>query len=256
MILKRSNLRTIYFNKKTPKPLKKYKKQNNYCRKLYKKERKAFFSNLNPSNNLWQKAFWKYIQQFFSEKIKISNKITLVDDNDVIVSDDQSISEELKSFFKNATKSLNTRQNSYLIDESNKMEDQIKKAIFKYKKRPSIILIKNKITVPELFVFTEASVSDIEIESSNLFTKKVSTFKNITPKVLKVNIESCSEVLTKLFNNTILSSDFPDKLKFANASLIFKKDDPQKSRNHRPVSVLTRVKLAAGDEPSTATSQV
>ena len=139
MILKRSNLRTIYFNKKTPKPLKKYKKQNNYCRKLYKKERKAFFSNLNPSNNLWQKTFWKYVQPFFSEKIKISNKITLVDDNDVIVSDDQSISEELKSFFKNATKSLNIRQNSYLIDESNKMEDQIKKAIFKYKKRPSII---------------------------------------------------------------------------------------------------------------------
>ena len=93
-------------------------------------------------------------------------------------------------------------------------------------------------TVPELFAFTEASVSDIEKELSNLNVKKASTFKNITPKVLKASIESCSEVLTKLFNNTILTSNFPDKLKVADVSPIFKKVDPQKSKNYRPVSVL------------------
>ena len=53
--------------------------------------------------------------------------------------------------------------------------------------------MKNKITVPKLFAFTEASVSDIEKESSNLNTKKASMFKNITPKILKASIESCSE---------------------------------------------------------------
>ena len=77
-----------------------------------------------------RKTFWKYIQPFFfSEKRKISNKITLVDDNETIVSDDQLVSEELNSFFKNATKSLNIRQSSYLIYKSNKIEDQVKKAI-------------------------------------------------------------------------------------------------------------------------------
>ena len=91
--------------------------------------------------------------------------------------------QELNSFFKNATKSLNIRQNSYLIDESNEIEHQVKKAIFKYKNHPSIILIKNKITVPELFAFTEASVSDIKKELSNLNMKKASTSMNITPKV-------------------------------------------------------------------------
>ena len=34
----------------------------------------------------------------------------------------------------------------------NETEDQVKKAIFKYKNHPRIILIKNKITVPELYV--------------------------------------------------------------------------------------------------------
>ena len=103
---------------------------------------------------------------------KSSNKITLVDDNDTMVSDDQSILEELHTFFKNATKSVNIGQNSCQTDESNEIEDQVKKAIFRYKNHPSIILIKNKITVPEIFVFTEASLSDIEKELSNLNTKK------------------------------------------------------------------------------------
>ena len=48
---------------------------------------------------------------------------------------------------------------------------------------------------------------------------------------MKVSIESCSEVLTKLFNNTILTSVFPDKLKVSVVSPIFKKDDSQKSKN-------------------------
>ena len=82
--------------------------------------------------------------------------------------------------------------------------------------------------MPELFSFTEASISDIEKELSNLNTKKASTFKNITPNVLKASIMSCSEVLTKLFNNAISTSDFPNKLKVADVSPIFEKHGPQK----------------------------
>ena len=61
---------------------------------------------------------------------------------------------------------------------------------------------------------------------------------------MKASIESCSEVLTKLFNNTILTSNFPDKSKVADVSPIFEKDDPQKSKNYRPVSVLPVVSKA------------
>ena len=75
-----------------------------------------------------RKTFGKYIQPFFSEKRKISNKIIFVDDDDAIVSDDQSISEkQTKHLFKNAAKSLNIRQNSYLTEESNETEDQERK---------------------------------------------------------------------------------------------------------------------------------
>ena len=67
----------------------------------------------------------------FSKKRKISKKIALVDDNDTIISDDQSISEKLNISFKNATESLNIRQNSYLTDQSKEIKDQVKNTIFK-----------------------------------------------------------------------------------------------------------------------------
>lgn len=76
---------------------------------------------------------------FFYEKRKTSNKIILVGDNDTIISDDQSISEELNTFFKNATKRLKIQQNSYIKDEWNDIEDKVKKAVFKCKNHPSII---------------------------------------------------------------------------------------------------------------------
>lgn len=76
---------------------------------------------------------------FFYEKRKTSNKIILVGDNDTIIFDDQSISEELNTFFKNATKRLKIQQNSYIKDEWNDIEDKVKKAVFKCKNHPSII---------------------------------------------------------------------------------------------------------------------
>lgn len=76
---------------------------------------------------------------FFYEKRKTSNKIILVGDNDTIISDDQSIPEELNTFFKNATKRLKIQQNSYIKDEWKDIEDKVKKAVFKCKNHPSII---------------------------------------------------------------------------------------------------------------------
>ena len=40
--MKRSNLQKIYLKKKTRESLKKYKKQENYCSRLYKKNVRSF----------------------------------------------------------------------------------------------------------------------------------------------------------------------------------------------------------------------
>ena len=68
-----------------PESLKKSKKQKSYCSRLYKKERKKFFSNLNLSKIYENKIFWKIIQTFFSEKWKITNKITLAEEEKTVI---------------------------------------------------------------------------------------------------------------------------------------------------------------------------
>ena len=57
------------------------------------------------------------------------------------------------------------------------------------------------------------------------------------PIILKESRECYSDILQKHFNNTLSNKEFPDELKLANVTLIYTKDDPNKSKNFRPVSV-------------------
>ena len=70
----------------------------------------------------------------------------------------------------------------------------------------------------------------MEKEIKLLNIKEATTFKNIPPKVVKSSAHSCSETLTKLFNDTINKSEFPDELKSAEVTAAFKKDDPQNQK--------------------------
>ena len=118
------------------------------------------------------------------------------------------------------------------------MSDPVNKAILKYRYHPGVLLIKDKIRNPASFSFKEASLSDIEKELRNLNTKKASTIGNIPQKFFRESKESCFETLAELFNNTLLTCSFPTELKVANVSLVIKKDDPLKTKNYRPISVL------------------
>ena len=55
---------------------------------------------------------------------------------------------------------------------------------------------------------------------------------------MRASKERCFETIAELFNNTLLTSSFPTKLKVADVTPVFKKDDPLKMKNYRPVSVL------------------
>ena len=74
----------------------------------------------------------------------MTNKITLADENETVISDNLLISEEINQFCQSATKTLNIRENSYLIDKS-ELSDAVNKAISKYKNHLSVLLIKDKI---------------------------------------------------------------------------------------------------------------
>ena len=82
-IIKRSYLEKVYFKQQTTQSLERYKKQKNYCSRLYKKERKNFFNSFNTSFVIDNKLFWKTVKPFSSNKGSFGNKIKLVQNEEL-----------------------------------------------------------------------------------------------------------------------------------------------------------------------------
>ena len=75
-----------------------------------------------------------------------------------------------------------------------------------------------------------------------LITKRNRTFKNIPTRRIKDVSDVCSPVLANIWNEEILlNKNFPENLKLADVTPIFKKKDKTFVENYRPVSVLPTV---------------
>ena len=61
-MMKRHELATKYYKTKKDEDLYKFKKQKNFVSKLYKKEKKLFYNNLDVKDVIQNKTFWKYIK--------------------------------------------------------------------------------------------------------------------------------------------------------------------------------------------------
>ena len=139
--MRRSHLEKVYQKNKSEKSFKAYKKQKIFCSRLYKKERKRFFNNLDASFVTDNKLFWNTMKPFFSNKGNYGSQIKLVE-KDEVLQDDNLIAKELNKFFKNAVSTLNIKKNSFITSRSlDGITDPIDKAIDKFKFHPSILLM-------------------------------------------------------------------------------------------------------------------
>ena len=222
-IMRRSFLKHKYYKNGTDESKRSYKKQKNYCSRLYKKERKNYYANLDLKNVTDNKLFWKTIKPFLSDKGPKCSKITLVQDQNII-SEDQQVSETLNNFFKNAVASLKIDGNRLLLENTGDLSNPIEIAIKKFENHPSILNIKDNISLSSSFTFTQVTLSDIEKEIKNLHPKEASTFQNIPIKHLKETSNICSESLVNIWNNEVISKKlFPSELKLADITPILKK---------------------------------
>ena len=90
----------------------------------------------------------------------------------------------------------------------------------------------------KLFSFQPISKFDREKEIQNIDLKKVTTKNTIPPKILKVSCNTSAKTLRNLFNECLITGNFPDNLKLADIIPVFKKKDRLNKENYRPVSVL------------------
>ena len=137
---------------------------------------------------------------------------------------------------------MNINENMHIINhDSGNLSDPVDKAICKYKFHSSILLIKSKLENQKSFLLQPISKFEMEKEIQNIDLKKATTKNTIPPKILKISCNTSVETLHNFFNECLITSNFPDDLKFANITPVFKKKDPLHKETHRPVKVLPSI---------------
>ena len=93
---------------------------------------------------------------------------------------------------------------------------------------PSIQAIKDNSPIEgfENFDFKPVSESQVLKIINSLSSKKATGVDQIPPKILKAGAEVLSGPVSSIFNKGVSQNQFPDRLKVAQVSPIFKKDDP------------------------------
>ena len=184
------------------------------------------------------KKFWEEVKPLFNEKGSgVSNKVVLLE-KDKILRDVNEVAKELHSYFNSIVNSVGITEKKYSIQKNIPSSKPIDKAITKFQFHASILLIKTKINTSNSFSFTEIKTDDVDKEIHSLNSKKSDTQNNISAKILRKCASSTAPVLQKLFNEILRAGNFPDKLKLANITPVFKKNNPLEKENYRPVSVL------------------
>ena len=188
------------------------------------------------------------MKPFLSEKCNHASKISLVH-NDNVVSDDQESGDTFNNFFEHPVDNLEIQeyQSENNIDINSISDDPIVYAKAKHKNHSSIIMINENVSFESQFSFTSVNKDDIQRKILDLNPKKPGTFGNIPTKMLKSSSEICNVFLQNIWRSEILrKSYFPNKLKLADITSVYRKKDPTMVGNYRPVSVLPFVPKVFG----------
>ena len=239
-IMKRTKTRNKYLKNNTLENKNDYKRMRNFCVSLVKKSKKEYYNNINTKNIIDNKKFWKTVKPMFSDKVKQTQNISLVE-NENIITDHKEVAQTFNQFFINVVPNLNITIPNYNITITDGITDKVEVAIKKYETHPSIIKIKYSIKTNKCFSFTHVTEEDVLSIVKSLDPAKSTTNKNIPIKILKSNIDVCIKELTSIFNNMIDTSIFPNNLKKADVTPVHKKGDRTMVSNYRPVSVLPTV---------------
>ena len=183
------------------------------------------------------KKFWRTIKPFFSNKGLNSNKLMLRE-KDVVVSDEKALVTLMNNYFVDITGDLELKRDSESIYDTPATMYNIKK---KFQDHQSILKIRKAFNVTDLFSFHEITEDETRKEISKLDGSKATPVGDIPAEMLKSTVDVHVSLLTKIINLSIQNGCFPDELKAAEVTPIFRKNDDLDKGNYEPVNVLPHV---------------
>ena len=108
-IIVKTKLRNTLLKNRSEENKKSYNMQRNYCVSLLRNSKRDYYNNLNEKKVCDNRKFWKVVKPLLSNKVVSNEKITLVEGEE-IVKTDQTNGKVLNNFFSNIAKNLEIPQ--------------------------------------------------------------------------------------------------------------------------------------------------
>ena len=197
----------------------KWKKYRNALNKIINNTQRDYYKNLIKQHNNNCLGLWKTLGSIISNK-KRETSINKLNINNQIINDPVQIANTMNNYFTNigpdlAKKFQNSTDNNFM----NFMGESNKQSMYMFKTNPNeVYKLINK-----------------------LKNKKSSGFDDLSAKFLKLCAPYISSSLANIFNASISKGVYPDLLKTARVTPIYKKGAKSDPGNYRPISVLSQV---------------
>ena len=118
------------------------------------------------------------------------------------------------------------------------IDDPTLKAIAKWRNHLSILAVASEYKNRANFSFSFVSKEDVLTEIKMLDVSKAIQESDIPVKIIKANENFFAEAICFYFNKSLENGKFPNCLKLANITSVFKKGARTSKNNYRPVSIL------------------
>jgi hypothetical protein len=176
------------------------------------------------------KSFWNTMRPFMTNKSRGHQSSINLDENGDIITDPQKVSEIFNEFFITVASDIG------FDDDIVSAAD----AISKHRYHSSIKkLLDHYGQIENQFEFSMVNVDTVTEKLKSINPKKATGFDNMPGKLIQIAHQELSVPICDLINRAIASRVFPDSLKCAEVSPLFKKEYTMSKCNFRPVSILT-----------------
>jgi hypothetical protein len=209
-----------------------YRQQRNKVTGIRRNAIKEFFmSKCKPGAS--PRDFWNAVGPFLSKKNK-SRRNIILKENDHVVTDTSDLCEIFANFFSTVANSIGRPDH---IDLSK--PDFLLTTIDKHKNHESVKAILERHTGNVTFEFKPVDNEYVYKLLCKLNIHKATGYDNIPPKMVKLCAKELSVTLTECINCAFKDNIFPEDMKKAEISPIFKKKDDMIKDNYRPISILS-----------------
>ena len=162
------------------------------------------------------------------------NRLKILEENDKIHENPTSIAKIFNDYFVNIVEITTGKP-----PPSHQEKVSISEVLGRYSMHPSIQQIKSKFSNKMPFSVPFASEEEVYSVISSVDRTKGTGYDTIPTKLIQMSAGVITKPTTNIISLTIQTGTFPELLKTATVSPVFKKEDPLSKENYRPISVLT-----------------